>query len=270
MDLKQRLLEFLANLPSTDSPNERKALVLHTGLHYLAIYVDWQGSNVEFFTGFLEVLGAQDQRAAVQFLDALAGSPQWISMDRKQILTELRDEVSALNAEQWKQQFGSVAQPARQSDQAVDTEMLSTTIVKTILVPYIAKGSSSFAEQIGNQTNPAAGAEVAEVAGEVWERVKQAFGDATGSVVVSEFEADTASNSRLLIKLLKQKLDQDHALAQALSELVAVPQPGGNKSAVQIIADTVGYVDAQGATISGGIVAGYIGNVTTPPAADAS
>ena len=125
MGVRSDLFDFLVKLPASDSPDERKAMVIFTGYPNLGIYLDWQGSNVEFFGRLLDVFGRREQSALVKFLQGMDKAPQ-VSDEGKPVLAELRSRVAALDAAGWQQEFVTAAAPAVAAP-AADPAMLATT-----------------------------------------------------------------------------------------------------------------------------------------------
>lgn len=140
---------------------------------------------------------------------------------------------------------------------------LATSVVGAFLVPLIKKGAEKIAETVTEKVSDAAGKHVTEVAETLWEKVKGAFRSNAEQATLEQFQKYPEQSQPLVEAVLKEKLQADPVLAEELTALVEKPIPGDGRTAVNIAAQTVGYVDAKGATISGGIVAGTI--VGTPP-----
>ncbi len=104
MGIESQLLQFLANLPKTDTVDERQGLFIITGPKHLWKHIKWEGSRHDFFTGLLRVFSRQEKTELLEFLDGLAKGP-WIGAERKQPLADLRASIAALTPDQWRQAF---------------------------------------------------------------------------------------------------------------------------------------------------------------------
>jgi hypothetical protein len=105
MSLRKEIFDILTSLPAVDGPNERMALIDTTGLSRLRIYLNFQGSNVEFAAGLLKEFGSGDKGMLASFLDELRRQPE-IGLDRSGKLEKLRARVIALDDEGWRHEFG--------------------------------------------------------------------------------------------------------------------------------------------------------------------
>ena len=217
MMLRGRLLDFLANLPGTDSPESRKALVEFTGFQSLCIYLDWQGSNMEFFERMLAKLGAEGQESLVAFLETLVRRPEWIGVDRQPTLTQLREEVAALTATAWQEQFPLESDAsAAPGVQPPDLDMLATALVLDVLLPYVRTN----AERLLTAPRVDLAAEVDGLASAVWRRLQEAFGTPQDGSILQDlvlYPDDTAS---LLKRKLRQQLAADSHLTRDLADLL--------------------------------------------------
>jgi hypothetical protein len=144
----------------------------------------------------------------------------------------------------------------------LEIAVLATSIVTSFLMPLVKQGAEKISEAVSAKFSAAAGEHVSKVAKNIWEKVKDAFNSDTEKATLTQFEKYPEESKPLVEKMLEEKLKADPKLATDLDKLAQSPSPGGG-TAVSIAASTVGYVDARHATISGGIVAGYMAG--TPP-----
>jgi hypothetical protein len=146
----------------------------------------------------------------------------------------------------------------------IEVGLLAAQVVSTILLPFVKEGAAKLAEKISGKAGEAAAEQAVEVAGKVWDKVQAAFEGDPAQVTVDDFSEYPEDTEKTLIRKLTKKLEENPALAKELQDLTETKEPESGQTAVKIIADTVGYVDARGAQISGGITAGYIGRIDSP------
>ncbi len=102
--LKRQLLNLLSRLPNTHDVKQRKALITFTGFDYLVNRIDLQGDNRTFFTGLIEVLISEGKPTLEAFIDNLIDS-EWIGLEGKKQLKNLKQEITELNTEHWCREF---------------------------------------------------------------------------------------------------------------------------------------------------------------------
>jgi hypothetical protein len=253
MALSGQILAFLVDLPATDSPEERKALVAYTGFSHLGIYLDWQGSQMEFFPRLLEQLGRRGKATFVKFLDALPKAPQVEhSQERKQTLSKLSAEVEALDEAEWQRQFGvAPLSPEEQAKQPIDADLLALTVVTDVLTPFFRLGADELTKKAGEP--------VARMAGKVWETVEAAIaGSVLNQKVLRDFQQQPgeALNQGAVTEVLKEKLRSDESLRQELSALLAPAEPAGTETVFQTLIDVAQQIE----TVSGTVVGAAVGN----------
>jgi hypothetical protein len=143
---------------------------------------------------------------------------------------------------------------------------LATALVTKFLLPYVKQGAEKIAEKVAEKVGEGVGKQAAELAKKVWDRVSHAFQSEKDQKTLDLFKDDPETFQSAVEKILQQKLEQDAAMAKELNEMANTPSVDGSGVSVgQIMADVVGIVDARGAQISGGIVAGAIGSMPQPP-----
>jgi hypothetical protein len=134
----------------------------------------------------------------------------------------------------------------------LDVATLAATVVSSVLLPYIKDGAAKLAETVTEKAGKGMGEYAADMAGKVWDKVKSAFSSPSEKVVLDEFENKPEAASGLVEAKLKEKLEQDVALAQEIEKLVNAKAPGGQSTGAQIIGSSyVGLLDMRGANVSG-------------------
>lgn len=148
----------------------------------------------------------------------------------------------------------------------IEIAALATTVVAKFLLPYVTKGAGAFADAISDAVSDAAADQAQNVAQRLWTRVREAFGARGEEQAVADFEQHPEAARPLMEVKLAQLLEQDQDLARELEQLVTRPDPATNQSALQIIdSSNINLVNAPGANISGGIVAGQVSYAPPPP-----
>ena len=247
MELKRNLTEFLAKLPAVDQPAERKALIMSTGLTYLDIYLDWQGSNFAFFTRLLEELGKRGRDTVGNFLTTLPNAPQMGVGNRDRAL-EFAAQIKELEDAAWASEFGAAGAAPSVAHNAPSADMLATTLVSTILTPYLLQKSDSRAEK--------AGPKLKQLAEQVLGRVEEALaGDPSASTMLAIFKQQPQSGQAFVLPILKSRLEADPALTQELSEMLTTAESADAGSDFQAIVD----VAQQIGTVDGSVVGAVIG-----------
>ncbi len=133
---------------------------------------------------------------------------------------------------------------------AIDVALLAASVVAKFLMPYAKKGAEKLSEEIGKTLGASAATQAVDVAKRIWTRVKSVFSSSKEQTTLALFTEDPETYGTALEKLLVERLRRDPDLAAELQGLVGASM-GGERTAVEIMAETVGYVDARGATISG-------------------
>jgi hypothetical protein len=254
MDLKAKLLDFLAKLPEVDGPDKRKAVVALSGFSHLGIYLDWQGSNVVFFTRLLEELSKRSKASLVQFLVGLSTLPHQ-GKERQEQTVQLRQAVEALSDEAWQSQF-AVAEPVEVAEKKLDADMLATSVVSTVLTPYFTLGKEGMQQQ--------AGTGAVRLAERMWEKVQAAFAtDAGTSALLGVYSTTPEAVQTALVPLLQKKLKDDPAFARDLAEQLTSAEQQDEASLRTIInvAQKVG-------TVKGELVGAVLGKDALPRGAN--
>ena len=105
MNIKSQLVQFLANVPKTQTVQERRALLMIVGLDYLCTRIDsLEKSNVVFFSELIELVFSEGQAQLLEFLRALVGS-EWVGLEARNKLNEFIAEIVALDPQQWNNEF---------------------------------------------------------------------------------------------------------------------------------------------------------------------
>ncbi len=243
---KAELFDLLVHLPAVDSPEERKALILFTGYADLGIYLDWRGSNVEFFTRLLDEFGRRGKEVLLGFLAALPNAPQ-VSVDREEKLAELRTQVAALDEGAWGRMFGGTA---------ADVDMLAAAVVGEILAPYYVRGADGLRDQAGGQA-----VQLAENAEGI---LRESFaGDASGLTILDLLKSAPGAGQAALMTLLKAKLNQDSTLAQKLSDLLEQAKQEPEQSGLNALVEIAQTIDVVRGEVVGVVIgSSVVGNIT--------
>lgn len=246
MGVQSDLNDFLVKLPASDTPDERRAMVIATGYPNLGIYLDWQGSNIEFFSRLLDVFGRRDPSALVKFLVGMDRAPQ-VSDERKPVLAELRARVAALDAVGWQQEFVTGAAPTLAPPPA-DAAMLATTVVTQVLTPYFKLGAEGLREQAGVGNT--------RLADQLSQTLEQALAsDVAAGPVFDFYKQAPESTQELFLTVLKGKLAQDPVLTGQLLDVMesAAAEPGADLELLIAVSQTVQTV-ASGASVIGAVL----------------
>jgi hypothetical protein len=148
----------------------------------------------------------------------------------------------------------------------IEIAALASTVVAKFLLPYVAKGAGAFADAISDSFSDTAADHATGIAQRLWNRVRDAFGARGDEQAVADFEQHPDAARPLLEVKLADLLRDDPALAQELEGLVSQQDPATNQSALEIVNSSyVNLVNAPGATITGGTVAGSISYGAPPP-----
>jgi hypothetical protein len=205
MNLKQNLLDLLANLPEVDTVDKRKAFLGFVGFSYLGIYLNWEGSTVVFSSRLVDELSGRGQSIMLQFLDNLPGAPQ-VGHDRKAKVADLVGTVKALDQASWESEFGAPIE-ALPIDRAPDLDMLALTVVSTVLVPHFRD----------------AGAAGRQAAYRLVERLEQALANDPAAFALWEpFKKSPEALEQFVMPKVKALLEQNQELSQDLALLTAV------------------------------------------------
>jgi len=151
----------------------------------------------------------------------------------------------------------------------IDLSLLTTTIVTTFLLPYAKLGLQKFGEAMIEKLGETAAEPLIATTKKIWQRVKTAFGSEEEKATLAQFEKRPEAALALLEALLKEKLEQDAALAQELSELVHATVPGGTSTGAQIMqAHIAGILDLRGANFAGASNVRVAGVMFNNPSSD--
>lgn len=204
MNLKQNLLDLLANLPEVDTVDQRRAFLGFLGFTYLGIYLNWEGSNVVFSSRLVDELSSRGQPTMLQFLDNLPGAPQ-VGHDRRAKVADLARTVKALDQANWESAFAPPIE-ALPVHRAPDLDMLALTVISTVLVPHFrdaGAASNRAADQLAVRMEQALAADPAAFA--LWE----------------PFKKSPEALEQFVIPKVKALLEQNQELSQELALLTA-------------------------------------------------
>jgi hypothetical protein len=131
----------------------------------------------------------------------------------------------------------------------VGIEALAAAVVGQFLVPFLSKGADALADSLTATLGDAASSQVGKTAAKLWARVRSAF-SAQEQPTLDQFEERPQVAAPLVEAMLTDKLAADPGLVKELEGLLAEHPQGGNTSIGTIMADYVGLVVANAATIN--------------------
>jgi hypothetical protein len=148
----------------------------------------------------------------------------------------------------------------------IDILWLATTVVGKFLLPLLTKGKDELTDDLAKTGGEAAANGLVKTAESIWSSIKRRFTRDDEKKTVELFEQDPEDMDKMLVKLLRQRLEEDAAFCGEIQQLVEAPVAGSGQTSWQVM-DHSGVVDARYSTISGGTVAGLIINTgpTQPP-----
>lgn len=99
MSIKSQFMRLLADLPKTQTVQERRALLMLTGFDHLNAKIDsFEKSNIVFFSELVELIFFEGQAQSLEFLSKLADSG-WVGLEAKNKLNNLMAEIAVLDAQ---------------------------------------------------------------------------------------------------------------------------------------------------------------------------
>lgn len=140
----------------------------------------------------------------------------------------------------------------------IEIALLATTVVSKFLVPLFNKGKDDFTDDLAEQAGRGAAESLVGTAQKIWARVLKRFDRDDEKSAAKLFSEDPQAMDKMLVKLLQKRLEEDQDFRQQINQLAEAPVPNTNSTSWQLIGRYVGAVDARGARISGGTVAGVI------------
>ncbi len=145
----------------------------------------------------------------------------------------------------------------------VDLLWLATTVVGKFLIPLFTKGKDQLTDDLAKSGGDAAASGLVKTAGSIWSAIKERFSRDDEKNVVALFEERPQAMDKMLIDLLRERMESDDAFSEHIRQLVEAPVAGTDQTSWQVM-DHSGVVDARFSTISGGTVAGIIVNSASP------
>jgi len=134
----------------------------------------------------------------------------------------------------------------------VDTAALAATVISSFLVPYVKIGAEKLAETLGQAIGEQVGTQISSTSQKLWELVKSVFSSDEDSAILTQFTKRPDAAKKLIEDVLKEKLDQNTALAREMAELTASDTQDGKSIGAYISqAEIAGILDARGANFSG-------------------
>ncbi|MEO6704151.1 MAG: hypothetical protein ABI140_15800 [Jatrophihabitantaceae bacterium] len=134
---------------------------------------------------------------------------------------------------------------------------MATSLVSSFLVPFVKEGAEKLREKLAGSASDAVADKLTEAAGTLWNRVKSSPRSDKDQRVLSVFEEDPDLVREAMERIVREQLEVDESFrAEVAAVLEAQAQPGTPNWT--LMGHIVGAVDARGATISGGTVAGVV------------
>jgi hypothetical protein len=138
----------------------------------------------------------------------------------------------------------------------IEIAALAVSVVNSFLVPLLKSGAEGLTEELQKQTTETAAKGLVATAQRLWQRVRGKTDGTDDNKVVELFQERPDMMKEALQGVVRQLLENDPAFRQEASTLLEKPEPGTSTASWQIMADTVGVVNAQGAHVSGGQIVG--------------
>lgn len=142
---------------------------------------------------------------------------------------------------------------------AIEVATLAASLVGRILLPYAKLGLKKIGEELRERGSAALEEQATSLTGKVWEKVAGLFSTGRDQYALEQFQKQPELAAPVFTKELEEKLAAEPAVTEELNRLVNEPVgPAGGPTLQHIMATNFGYLDARGAHISGGQVAGVI------------
>jgi hypothetical protein len=153
-------------------------------------------------------------------------------------------------------------------DMPIEVATLAASLVGRILLPYAKLGLKKIGEELKERGSAAFEEQATSLTGKVWEKVTGLFRSDRDKYALEQFQEQPELAAPIFTKQLEAKLAESPAETEELDRLLKEPVgAAGGPTLSNIMAHTFGYLDARGATISGGQVAGVIVGAPVPAAA---
>jgi hypothetical protein len=144
----------------------------------------------------------------------------------------------------------------------IELAALATSIVSSFLVPLAKEGAKALRDRLAKKAGEASADKLVGTAETLWGRVKGSAAPGPEQSVLSTFEQNPELLKEALEKIVLDRLEKDEAFRTEATKLLEADAAPGMTS-WQLMGDIVGAVDARGATISGGTVAGVVYHAPT-------
>jgi hypothetical protein len=152
---------------------------------------------------------------------------------------------------------------------AVEFAALAASLVGKVLLPYAKVGLKKIGDELRKKADAAVESQATSLTAKVWEKVAGLFKSDRDRFALEQFQENPDDAAGVFTKALEKKLQEEPQQAEELQKLLETPLAKGSGATLQnIMADVFGFVDARGAVISGGQVAGAIINAPRSPSAD--
>lgn len=145
----------------------------------------------------------------------------------------------------------------------LDIAVMAATLVTSFLVPLFKKGAEGLAAELQQRTTEAAADGLVKTAQRLWTRVKGTMHSQGDQEIVAVFERQPEVMQEALEKIVRRQLEQDEGFRKDVAALLE-SEVEPSIASWKLMGEVVGAVDARGAVISGGNVAGVIHNTARP------
>jgi hypothetical protein len=139
----------------------------------------------------------------------------------------------------------------------LEIALIAANLVGKILVPFFQRSAEKVVDDLGEAVSDDAANYATGVAKTLWQRIRSRFSD-DEQIILDRFEQKPEATEKLLVDDLIEKLEADPEFASELEKLLQEDRGDGN--VMQIFGDG-GIVDARGAQVTHGFIAGYVGSV---------
>ena len=145
--LDKALIEVLTKLPSLDTVDQRRAMLIILGFPDVGIYLDFAGTYDYFVTNLVRALGRFGKRVTVSFLSALSRELESEGVDAPQLVDIKTQALSDTDAA-WLARM--VPSRATSISMSPDRSLLAISVVVLALAPLRWYGSNMLRRLAGD------------------------------------------------------------------------------------------------------------------------
>jgi hypothetical protein len=132
---------------------------------------------------------------------------------------------------------------------------IAGSVVMRFLVPFLTKGAAGFSDELQKQTSKVAADKVVEASSGLWDRIKGAFTSHDDAQALDLFQKNPQQWKQGIEQMLVSQMERDEKFREDLNALLQQPTADGS-TVYNVTGKIVGFIDARGATISGGEMTG--------------